>query len=81
MVAPVDHSQDDPADAVSITESPGHTVALPLTDMVAGGPCITFPTKGTEVPLQPFVEFVTITEYGPVPDIYVVCKVDPFDHK
>jgi len=78
VVAPVDHTHDEPALAVSVTEPPAQNVVGPEGVIVAAGSAFTITAVGVLVALQPFA-FVTMTLYEPLALTAIDCVVAPVD--
>ena len=61
VVAPLLHNQDEPAEAVNVTEPPAQKVVGPPAVMLADGNGFTVTTVAAEVAEQ-LLLFVTVTE-------------------
>src|SRR5260221_11935849 len=80
VVAPVDHSHDAPADAVSVTEPPLQNVVGPPAVIVACGLALTVTTVGALVAVQPLA-LPTVTLKLPLALTVMACVVAPFDQR
>src|SRR6218665_3570212 len=76
-VSPVLQRYESPPDAVSITESPGQSAALPLSEIVATG---SGNVLMVIVSLLLPQELLAVTAYTPAVVTVVESLVSPFDH-
>ena len=81
VVAPFDHSHDEPALAVRVTLPPWQNVVGPEAVIVgAGGGGLTVTDTGAEEAEHPLA-LVTVTLYEPDAVAVIDCVVAPFDQR
>ena len=79
VVAPFDHSHDEPGLALSKTESPAQTVVALAGVIADNGPDVKVALMVADTPLHPDA-LITVSEINPPAFIYVFCVVAPVDH-